>query len=471
MGQRPNELTPYASPRHFLGSAMREWRDRRGLSLAKLKARIRYDYSYMGRAERGDQAPSEALVQAYDKALDAGGVLVGLYRQVQSGVDVATLSRGYVAKAGPHVANGQPALDDSPGAEALSDEEGVAIPCRTSDGRIIFVSLPRRLFLGGIGAAAAGIAGAPFAQASPSLPQIPTLDRNPVEHLQAVRRVLIDSDNLFGPRQLIPKVQEQINAITALREGTRGADRRQLLQVQTQFAELCGWFHQDAGDHRAAQYWTDRALQWSNMAGDPDLTVFILARKSQLAGDMRDAVEAVDVAEAAEDAARPGTRLAAVAATYAAHGHALRGDSRESMRAFDHAQELLHGDLSPDSTWGVWLDDAYIDVHRARSLSLLGDHRAAADGFRTAIDALPAGYHRDRGVYLAREALAHAGAGDADHASVVGLQALAIGNETGSARILSELAQLDIRLQPWRTAPSVREFHNSLNASVLHEAG
>ncbi|WP_308312478.1 DNA-binding protein [Streptomyces sp. ISL-11] len=283
--------------------------------------------------------------------------------------------------------------------------------------------------------------------------------------------MLIDSDNLFGPRQLIPKVQEQIHVITALREGKRGTDRRQLLQVQTQFAELCGWFHQDAGDHRAAQYWTDRALQWSHMAGDPDLTVYILARKSQLAGDMRDAIEAVDVAEAAEDAARPGTRLAAVSATYAAHGHALRGDSRECMRSYDHARELLHAmDGNQAGSWGVWLDDAYIDVQRARSLSVLGDHQAAAEGFRTAIAALPAGYHRDHGVYLAREALAHAGSRDAEQAAIIGLQALNIGNETGSARILSELARLDSDLNRWRTVPSVQEFRDALNASVLHEA-
>ncbi|MFI1183378.1 helix-turn-helix domain-containing protein [Streptomyces sp. NPDC020799] len=470
MGQRPNQLTPHASPQHFLGAAMRDWRNLRKLSLAKLKALIRYDYSYMGRVERGDQAPSEALVAAYDQALEAGGALVRLYQQFRQGADIAALSRSHVAKAGPHVANGQPALADDPGHQATSDEEGVAVPCRTSDGRIIFVSIPRRLFLGGAGAAALGIAGAPFAQASSPAPPILVPERNPIEHLQEVRRVLIDSDNLFGPRQLIPKVQEQIHAITALREGKRGADRRQLLRVQTQFAELCGWFHQDAGDHRAAQYWTDRALQWSHMAGDPDLTVFILARKSQMAGDVRDPVEAVDVAEAAEESARPGTRLAAVAATYAAHGHALRGDAQESMRAYDHARELLHGDINPDSTWGVWLDDAYIDVHRARSLSALGDHQAAADGFRAAIAALPAGYHRDRGVYLAREALAHAGARDAEQASVVGLEALAIGAETGSARILTELAQLDSDLQSWRAVPSVREFHDSLNASVLHEA-
>ncbi|MGA4844700.1 DNA-binding protein [Streptomyces sp. G45] len=296
-------------------------------------------------------------------------------------------------------------------------------------------------------------------------------DRNPIEHLQAVRRVLIDSDNLFGPHQLIPKVQEQINAITALREQVGGADRRRLLQIRTQFAELCGWFHQDAGDHRAAQYWTDRALQWSHGAGDPDLTAYILARKSQLAGDMKDPIEAIDVAEAAEETARPGTRLAAVAATYAAHGYALRGDGRGTLRAYDHAQELLHQmDPDPSSSWGVWLDDAYIDVHRARSLSALGDHKAAAEGFRTAIDALPSGYHRDRGVYLAREALAYAGSREAEQAATVGLEALSIGNETGSARIMTELAQLDTDLQQWRTVPSVREFQDALNASVLHEA-
>ncbi|WP_277816915.1 helix-turn-helix transcriptional regulator [Streptomyces sp. CT34] len=471
VGQRPNQLTPHASPRHRLGAEMRAWRVERGLSLGKLQARIRYDYSYMARCERGEQAPSEALVKAYDAELAAGGSLVRLYQDLQAGVSLDVLPRGHVAKVRPHVANTPGALADIPGVQAPSEEEGISVPCRTSDGRIIFVSVPRRAFLGGLGAAAAGIAGAPLAQASPVPPRVPAPDRNPIEHLQAVRRVLIDSDNLFGPRQVIPKVQEQINAITALREGARGADRRQLLQVQTQFAELCGWFHQDAGDHRAAQYWTDRALQWSHGAGDPDLTVYILARKSQLAGDMKDPVEAVDVAEAAEGTARPGTRLAAVAATYAAHGYALRGESTETLQAYDHAQDLLH-DINPDSSsaWGVWLDDAYIDVHRARSLSVLGNHKAAAEGFRAAIAALPAGYHRDRGVYLAREALALAGSREAEQAATVGLEALSIGSETGSARIMTELAQLDTSLRQWRTVPSVREFTEALDACVLHEA-
>ncbi|MBT2492079.1 helix-turn-helix domain-containing protein [Streptomyces sp. ISL-96] len=472
MGQRPKDLTPYASPNHYLGAEMRAWRVQRGLSLNKLHGIIRYDPSYVARVERGEQAPSPTLVMAYDRAVGANEALVRLHTSILGGADVAALASGHVANAGPHVANSRTRVDAIPDAQAVSEEEGISVPCRTSDGRIIFVSVPRRVFLGGIGAAAAvGITGAPLAQASQAATRATAPDRNPIEHLQAVRRVLIDSDNLFGPRQLIPKVQEQINLITGMREGTHGTDRRRLLQMQTQFAELCGWFHQDAGDHRAAQYWTDRALQWSHGAGDPDLTVYILARKSQLAGDMREPVEAVDVAEAAEGTARPGSRLAAVAATYAAHGYALQGETTEAMRAYDHARELFHGvDPDPSSSWGVWLDDAYISVQRARSLSVLGDHRAAAEGFRSAITALPAGYHRDRGVYLAREALALAGSREAEQAAVVGMEALAIGNETGSARIMTELAQLDTDLERWRAVPSVREFKESLDACVLHEA-
>ncbi|WP_406336362.1 helix-turn-helix transcriptional regulator [Streptomyces zaomyceticus] len=471
MSQRPKELTPHASPQHYSGAEMREWRNLRGLSLNKLRELIRFDPSYVARVERGEQAPSPDLVKAYDNAVGANGALVRLHAEVVNGVGVDALSSGHVARSEPDVAKGLSHVADVPGGQAVSEEEGIYVPCRTSDGRIIFVSVPRRAFLGGLGAAAVGIAGAPAAQASPPRPRVAVPDRSPLEHLEAVRRVLVDSDNLFGPHQLIPKAQEQINAIGVLREGARGLDRRRLLRVQTRFAELCGWFHQDAGDLRAAQYWTDRALQWSHGAGDPDLTVYVLARKSQLAGDMRDPIDAVDVAEAALEMARPGTRLAAVAATYAAHGYALQGEPVAALRAYDHARELLHGQqVDPAATWGGWMNDAYIDVQRARSLSGLGDHRAAAEGFRTAIASLPAGYHRDRGVYLAREASAYAGSGEAEQAAATGLEALAIGASTGSARILAELARLDTDLQRWRTVPAVRDFQDSLKASVLHEA-
>ncbi|GAA0275875.1 hypothetical protein GCM10010302_11850 [Streptomyces polychromogenes] len=193
------------------------------------------------------------------------------------------------------------------------------------------------------------------------------------------------------------------------------------------------------------------------MAGDDELTTYILARRSQLAGDMNDPIEAVDVAEAAEDRAAPRSRLAAVAATYGAHGHALRNDPLSAQRAYEHALELHAGmDPDPRSPWGVWLDVAYIDVQRAHSLAALGDHRGAAEGFRNASGRLPAGFHRDREVCLGREAVSLARAGEAEQTAAVGLQALSIAKETGSDRI--------------SRVPGVTDFKDALTDAVLRQA-
>ncbi|WP_189529735.1 helix-turn-helix domain-containing protein [Streptomyces roseolilacinus] len=452
---------------------MRAWRNQRGLSLGKLGRTIVFNSSYMARVERGDQAASADLVRAYDEALGAGGSLIRLHKRMAEGASLEALAAAHVSNQGAHVANRPAAMAGESGVRAPS-EEGLSVPVRTDDGRIIFVSLSRRSLLGALGAGAALTAAAESpvaASVSPRRAAAHTSGANPIELLQATRRVLIDNDNRFGPARVIPVVQQQIAAIKELRADRRGSDRRQLLQLQTQYAELCGWLYQDLGDFRAAQHWMHEALEASHMCGDSDLTTYILARRSQLAGDMRDAIEAVDVAEAAEDLAAPRSRLAAVAATYGAHGHALRKDAATTQRAYEHALEL-HANMDPDpgSPWGVWLDSAYIEVQRAHSLAVLGDHQGAAEGFHQAISRLPAGYHRDRGVYLARQAVALAGAREVEQAVVVGLQALSIGEETGSARISRELARLDESFDQWRTVPSVIEFKDAMTEAVLRQA-
>ncbi|MGW2865000.1 helix-turn-helix domain-containing protein [Streptomyces sp. NPDC001205] len=471
MGQRPNDLTPHASPHHYLGAEMRAWRNQRGLSLGTLSKTVVFNSSYMARVERGDQAASAALVEAYDRTLGAGGSLVRLHTSILQGASLEALTAGHVAKPGLHVAKPLVALADEPDIQAPSSE-GISVPVRTDDGRIIFVSLSRRALIGALGAGAAIAAASDLpAAAAVRRSNIAASGADPIELLKATRRVLIDNDNLFGPSQVIPVVQQQIAAIKELRADRQGVDRRQLLQLQTQYSELCGWLYQDLGDFRAAQHWTHEALEASHMSGDPELTTYILARRSQLAGDMRDPIEAVDVAEAAEDLATPGSRLAAVAATFGAHGHALRKDAVLTQRAYEHARELQASmDPDPASPWGVWLDPAYIEVHRAHSLAVLGEHRGAAEAFRSAISQLPPGYHRDRGVYLAREAVALAHSGEAEQAAGVGLQALSIGQETGSARITRELAQLDGDLDKWRTVPKVIDFRDAMSEAVLRQA-
>jgi tetratricopeptide (TPR) repeat protein len=310
----------------------------------------------------------------------------------------------------------------------------------------------------------------PAISANPALVSVPTSNVSPFAHFSQMRQVLIDSDNLFGARRVIPTVQEQVSLMQHLRQTQRGIDQQALVRVQTQYAELCGWLWQDVGDHHAAQHWMNQALSWSHQARDVELTIFILARKSQLAGDMGDGAEALSVGEAAMAMAPSRSKLAAIAATYAAHGHALLGDAVSTERAYDKAHDLLaHSD--PDAShWGPWLDDPYIAVQRARSLAVLGNHPAAAAGFRTAIAALPSGYRRDHGVYLAREALALAAQQEAERAAALGLQALAIGTETASGRTLNELVRLDARLARWGAVAEVARYRNAIRATIPQRA-
>lgn len=57
-----------------------------------------------------------------------------------------------------------------------------------------------------------------------------------------------------------------------------------------------------------------------------------------------------------------------------------------------------------------------------------------------------------------------------EHAATLGLDALAIGTETRSARILTELARLDTALTPWNTVPTVADFRTAMKDTVLHQA-
>jgi tetratricopeptide (TPR) repeat protein len=112
------------------------------------------------------------------------------------------------------------------------------------------------------------------------------------------------------------------------------------------------------------------------------------------------------------------------------------------------------------------LNESYIDAHHALSLNELGDHQRAADLFERALQTLPCGFHRDRGVYLARAARAYAGAREFDQAATLGIQSLSIATETRSGRTATELARLGNELGTARSG-AVNQFRDRLRASTI----
>jgi tetratricopeptide (TPR) repeat protein len=378
------------------------------------------DASVLSRIERGVRAPSPETVRILDRELGASGRLIALAAETT--------------------------FDNSIGYGHDASGDGLFV-----DGECDSMPISRRGFITAVGMEAA-------------FPRI-ALNRNSsidyLDHFRQLKRVLVDQDVLFGPTTVIPVVQQQIHVIGQLRK-TSGTDTIGLLEMQTHYAEFAGWLHQDSGDFTAAEYWTDRAFQWSMAAGDDAMSSYILNRKAHLSGDIGDGGETVALAAASIRTAPGGTPIEALANMRAAHGHALLGDHKAAQNAYDMALESTEGpEMDPDLPWAGWFDHSYINVHRARSLSTLGEYRSATEQYAQVLDTLPPHYIRDRTVYTVRAAIAHAGNADVEHAASLGMEALAAGHSTGSGRLAQELRELDEALTPWEDQAAVLEFRDA----------
>jgi tetratricopeptide (TPR) repeat protein len=388
-----------------------------GVHVAAHAGLIRMIYAW----ERGDHALSERYALLYRAAIGTDSTVVAV----------------------PEGDTADDQLEPGPGL--------YEVPFRAQDGRIVYVTVPRRTFLAGtVGVAALAVT--------------PPDDR-PAERFLAARRALRDNDNLFGPRDVIPLAARQLQIIQRVADGLRGTDRRELLLPQIQFADLLGWLYQDSCEYGAAQHWLDRALEWAHLLADHSCVTFILCRKAQLACDSGHPGEAISLAEAAMRAAGDDSVLGAVAATYGAHAYALDGDAAASSRLYDLALADAGSGTTP---WAAFFDPAYIGIYRAQSRAVLGDHAAAAEGFGEAIRRLRPSYRRDRGVYQARQARAFVGAGEPEHAAAIGLHALTIATETRSARILTELATLEAAVSRAADTPAVAAFRDAMTVAVPH---
>ncbi|GAB7074810.1 helix-turn-helix domain-containing protein [Streptomyces sp. S5] len=75
MELEPDEDAKPATPAGLLARRVARLRKRSGLSVRLLAEKVGYPYSYVGRVERGEQLPSEALAAALDEFFDTDSIL------------------------------------------------------------------------------------------------------------------------------------------------------------------------------------------------------------------------------------------------------------------------------------------------------------------------------------------------------------------------------------------------------------
>ncbi len=284
------------------------------------------------------------------------------------------------------------------------------------------------------------------------------------------------TDNLLGPKALLPVVAATADTIEDLQRGASGDLLDDLLRVGAGYAEFAGWLSQDAGDDTTATGWYRRSLEWSEAAGDARMASFVLTRRAVQHLATADTRKASRLAVAAQRDGSPVTaRVRAIAAQTEALAHAMSGDHGESDRALSIAAQLVDradaDDIAGDPSIGRYCEmPLYLAISQAKCHLELKRPAEAVAAFTAVLNMLPADFHRDRGQYLSRLARAHVLAEQPDEACARAEESLAIAIATGSTRTITELRHLHADLRPWESSAAVARLTEAL-AHAVHAPG
>jgi transcriptional regulator with XRE-family HTH domain len=274
-------------------------------------------------------------------------------------------------------------------------------------------------------------------------------------------------DGRRGPRQSLPIALGLIAAIERMATDAKPGVRRELLRVGAYASEFAGWLYRDICVPGLANYWRDRAIEWSQVSGDSTMQGYVLLKKSQAVWDERDALRMLTLAEAAQEGPwRLPTRVRAEAAQQQARGHAMLGGNLALIESkLGEARSLLAQDRVgsdgqatevaahyDEALFGMQVAICYCEAKQPERALELYDRWLSPETFS----------RRDYAYFLSLKGSAHAVANEPAKAAMAGLEAFPLARETESVRTVQELIRLAVQLEKWRDQESVHELRKSV---------
>lgn len=450
--------------RQALGRQLAELRRAAGYTQHSFAPMTLYGRSTVANAETGHQRPDRGFWQRCDEILQTGGLLTTGYdnlvalerhhRQARSAAASTVLTLAGTTTSASD--DDRTAVCDLAQADGTShgwgehprpptpavlgvDAEDTAIVAVVIEGRHHQLRLSRRALLEAMSGSLAApvVDGVAIPAASDT-----AVPADIVHHFAALRSVLVESDNRLGAAVVLPTVRQQLHQITEYRRAARGALRDDLLRTEARWAEFAGWLSDDLGDRAAGEWWLAQALTMTQEVNDRDFTTYVFARMAQRASEATDLDRVPGLADAARRSGGNHKQVRAFAALQRAHGHAITGEATDFQRAVDDAHHLVADAAPTGGELGSFCTTAYVWAQEGDGWLRLGRPAIAVQRFDQALAAWPQSHHRDRGLYLARTAAAHAAAGEREHAAAIAARALRLANLTQSARTRREVASV-----------------------------
>lgn len=397
------------------GPELRRLRLAANVSLSELSRRAHYSKGHLSKIETGGKKAGPELARACDAALNAGGALIRLEAQHAEARPRGGGRQTRITDAALHVGND--------GAGHYAEHFGWDAPRQRDGGR----------------------------------------------HLYEWHRMMFDMlrgrGQVTAPGLLLPHLILHTRELTGLAATTRRPGQFWLLAAR--FAEYTGWMAQESGNEAHALYWTERAVEYANEAGDRHLGAYALVRRAELAMYRSQGPETVALAQQAQ-ALDCGRRIRGLAAQREAQGHALAGNASACLRALDRAEQLLTGPDhdGPLPALGTTNVADLNGMAKGFSLVDLGQSARASELLRTQLERTAPFADRMKARIGARYSLALVGAGDLEQGCVEAQRVLDWCADADSSTIRKDLRRLSRTLGRWQSNQHVREVLPGLTAAL-----
>ncbi|RSO21918.1 transcriptional regulator [Streptomyces sp. WAC 06725] len=287
-----------------------------------------------------------------------------------------------------------------------------------------------------------------------------------VEAVRAMTTALSELDHRYGSGHVRPVVVHYLNSVVSglLAGSYRESVGRELFAAVARLTELGGYMAVDTGQPGLAQRYYIQALRLAQAAGDRGYGGYVLAASmSHLAASLGNPREISQLAKAAQEGARGHVTPRAEAMFFAAEarGHALMGDARAFQVVAGRAvgaMERAGAASGEDPAWIRHFDEAYLADELAHCHRDLGQANAARQRAQEAVDGHPEGRARRRAIGLVLLATAQVQQREIEQACHTGTQAVELLSGLRSNRGAEYLEDFQLRLEPYRDEPVVREF-------------
>ncbi|MGH2770417.1 MAG: helix-turn-helix domain-containing protein, partial [Actinomycetota bacterium] len=255
------------------------------------------------------------------------------------------------------------------------------------------------------------------------------------------------------PAQLTSQVSGHLRLVSWLLDSTGSrSERSRLAAAGAEAALMLAWLASDMSDHTITRNHYQAAIEYAEQAGDDLLQAYIVGEMGFWAAGIEEGEEAVLLTERAEsllpENSPPAGRV--VIASSKGVAYAMISHPQAALEAFGQAERALQAQRDGEATlpWVFPGDHGRIARFRGMAAIRLGRPREGLAALEEGLEILGSAPTKRRARILTELARGHVLAADIDRACSLAAEALGLGTQLGSPRMVRYVREVRAQLEP-----------------------